>query len=77
MLAANKQVGFFSDAYCVDWSYAKSVLVRRQWAEVLAGKVAQGQYTVDEALAIARQVLYDTPQSLLGMLPSPGGDNRN
>ena len=23
MLPANKQIGFFSDAYCVEWSYAK------------------------------------------------------
>jgi len=69
MLAVNKQVGFFSDAYCLDWAYAKSVLVRRQWAEVLAGKVDQGQYTVDEALKIARQSFYETPQSLLGIVP--------
>jgi hypothetical protein len=69
MLAANKQVGFFSDAYCLDWAYAKAVLVRRQWAEVLAQKVEQGQYTIHEALAIARQILYETPQSLLGMTP--------
>ncbi|MCL5995109.1 MAG: hypothetical protein M1546_03515 [Chloroflexi bacterium] len=69
MLATNKQVGFFSDAYCVDWAYAKTVLVRRQLAEVLAQKVAQRQYTVDEALAIARQILFESPQSLLGMRP--------
>lgn len=69
MLATNKQVGFFSDAYCLDWAYAKSVLVRKQWAEVLAFKIEQGQYSVDEALIIARQCLYDSPQSLLGMIP--------
>lgn len=67
MLAANRQVGFFSDAYCADWTYAKAVLVRRQWSEVLAVKVDQGQYSMDEALAIARQILYETPQQLLGM----------
>jgi len=69
MLAANKQIGFFSDAYCMDWAYAKSVIVRKQWAEVLARKVKQGQYTVDEALAIANQIMFETPQSLLGMKP--------
>ncbi len=36
MLPANKQVGFFSDAYCVEWSYAKAVLVRKLLARVLA-----------------------------------------
>ncbi len=69
MVAANKQVGFFSDAYCVEWAYAKAVIVRRQLAEVLAQKVSQGQYTVDDALAIARQILYITPQTLNGMRP--------
>jgi len=70
MVAANKQVGFFSDAYCVDWTYAKVILVRKQWAEVLAQKVKQGQYTLDDALAIARQTLFETPQALLGMRPA-------
>ncbi len=71
MVAANKQIGFFSDAYCVDWAYAKAALVRKQLAEVLAQKVAQGQYTLDESLSIARDILYQSPQSLLGMRPSP------
>jgi hypothetical protein len=70
MLASNKQIGFFSDAYCVDWAYAKSVLVRKQWAEVLAQKVKQGQYTIDEALGVANQILYESPQMLLGIEPS-------
>ena len=69
MLAANKQVGFFSDAYCLDWSYAKALLVRKQWAEVLAGKIEQGQYSFDGALSIAQQCFYETPQTLLGIVP--------
>ncbi len=69
MVAGNKQIGFFSDAYCVDWAYAKAAIVRKQLAEVLAGKVSQGQYTLDDALSIARQILYETPQTLLGMKP--------
>ena len=69
MLAANKQIGFFSDAYCVDWTYAKAVLVRKQLAEVLAQKVTQGQFSADEALSVARQILWESPQSLLGMQP--------
>ena len=69
MLPANKQVGFFSDAYCVEWTYAKAVIVRKQMARVLADKIEQGQYSVDEALAIARAVLFDSPQTLLGMKP--------
>ncbi|MEW6751334.1 MAG: hypothetical protein AB1505_10205 [Candidatus Latescibacterota bacterium] len=70
MLPLNRQVGFFSDAYCLEWVYGKSLLVRRALAEVLADKVDQGQYDRDLALDIARQVLYETPQSLLGMEPA-------
>ena len=70
MLAANRQVGFFSDAYCAEWAYAKATIIRRQLADVLAEKVAQGQYTLDGALDIAREVLFETPCSLNGMTPA-------
>jgi hypothetical protein len=69
MLPANKQVGFFSDAYCVEWTYAKAVIVRKQLARVLAEKITQGQYSQPEALAIARATLFESPQCLLGMKP--------
>jgi hypothetical protein len=69
MLPTNKQVGFFSDAYCVEWSYAKAVLVRKQLACVLAEKIGQGQFSRNDALAVARAILYETPQTLLGMKP--------
>ena len=69
MVAASKQLGFFSDAYCADWAYAKSVIVKKQLAEVLAGKIGQGQYTKQSALAIAKQILHETPQTLLGLKP--------
>ncbi|OHB78839.1 MAG: hypothetical protein A2W31_17445 [Planctomycetes bacterium RBG_16_64_10] len=69
MLPVNKQIGFFSDAYCLEWTYAKTVLMRKQLAAVLAGKILQGQYTRADALRIARAILYESPQSLLGMVP--------
>jgi hypothetical protein len=69
MVAANRQVAFFSDAYTLEWTYAKAAIIRRQLAEVLAQKVSQGQYDVDDALAIARQILYESPQGLNGMQP--------
>ena len=69
LLPANKQIGFFSDAYCVEWTYAKAILVRRQMARVLAEKIQQGQYSKQDALAIARAILFETPQTLLGMKP--------
>jgi glucuronate isomerase len=69
MLPANKQVGFFSDAYCVEWTYAKAVLVRKQLADVLAHKVEQGQYTRTDAVAVARAILFESPKMILGMTP--------
>ena len=69
MVPVNKQVGFFSDAYCVDWTYGKTILMRKQLAIVLADKVEQGQFTVEQAIAVAKSILYDSPQTLLGMVP--------
>ena len=67
MLPANKQIGFFSDAYCIEWTYAKAKIVRSQLAQVLEQKVRQGQYTVSEALDIARAILFEAPRQLTGM----------
>jgi glucuronate isomerase len=67
MLPVAKQMGFFSDAYCVEWVYGKSRMAEKQLARVLAEKILQGQYTRDDALAIARSILYESPQTLLGM----------
>jgi hypothetical protein len=67
MLPVNKQIGFFSDAYCVEWTYAKVVMVRKILAEVLTGKIETGQYTFEEAVAIAKSILYDSSCELLGM----------
>ena len=72
MLPLNKQVGFFSDAYCLEWTYGKSKIVLSQLAAVLADKVAMGQYSHDEALRVARAILYETPRELLGMRPAAG-----
>jgi hypothetical protein len=69
MLPVNKQVGFFSDAYCVEWTYGKAILIRKQLAQVLAQRIEQGQYSQAEAIAVARAILFDTPQQLLGMKP--------
>jgi glucuronate isomerase len=67
MLPTNKQIGFFSDAYSLEWTYAKSVIVRNQMAQVLEQKIRQGQYTMEESLAVARGVFFDAPQQILGM----------
>ncbi len=71
MLPVNKQVAFFSDAYCVEWTYAKAILLRRQLAGALAERVTRRQYSVAEALSVARSILYETPAGLLGFHGRP------
>jgi glucuronate isomerase len=73
MVSVNKQMGFFSDAYVVEWAYAKGVIVRKQMAQVFAEKIDQGQYTLDDALSVARSILFESPQALLGMRPIDAG----
>jgi hypothetical protein len=70
MLPLNKQVGFFSDAYCVEWVYGKALLVRKILASVLAERVLRGQFGKNEAVSIAREICYETPQTLVGMRPN-------
>jgi len=72
MLPLNKYIGFLSDAYCIEWTYAKSVMVRRLLTEALANKVALGMYGTDMAVDAARAILYETPQTLCHMVP--GGE---
>lgn len=70
MLPVNKQVGFFSDAYCAEWVHGKMMIVRRSMADVLGAKVRSGQYSPEQAIDIARQILFETPQTLAGFEPS-------
>lgn len=70
MVPLNKQVGFFSDAYSLEWTYGKALLVRKIMAQVLAEKVLAGQYARRDALDVAKEILYVTPQTLLGMTPA-------
>ncbi len=69
MLPTNKQVGFFSDAYCVEWTYAKLCIVRQAIGTRPGPQGEPGQYSREDAVAIARAILFDSPRSLLGMVP--------
>jgi hypothetical protein len=69
MLPVNKQVGFYSDAYCIEWTYGKAFLIRKQLAAVLAQKIEQGQYSFDDAISIARSIVFETPQTFNGFKP--------
>ncbi|MHB9071377.1 MAG: hypothetical protein ACYC54_13550 [Sedimentisphaerales bacterium] len=65
MLPSNKQVGFFSDAYCVEWLWAKSKLVRLLLNNALQNRIDRKQYTIEQAIEIAKSVLQITPEKLL------------
>jgi hypothetical protein len=69
MVPANKQIGFFSDAYCVEWSFAKAVIVRKILSRVLAERIEIGQLDRAAAVEFARWILFESPQSLLRMVP--------
>lgn len=69
MLPVNRQIGFFSDAYTIEWVYGKAMLVRRQMAQLLAGRISEGWLDLDEAMAIAKEIMYETPKDALGMEP--------
>ena len=69
MLPANKQIGFFSDAYCVEWTYAKLHIVRKILARALASRMELNQFSREDALATARAILFESPQTLLGFVP--------
>jgi hypothetical protein len=69
MLPVNRQIGFFSDAYTIEWVYGKAMLVRRQMAQLLSARISEGWYSLDEAMGIARETLYQTPMDALGMKP--------
>ena len=69
MLPANKQIGFFSDAYCVEWAYAKARIVLLQLAQVLAERVRSGQYDQETAVDTGQEILYHSPLRLSGMRP--------
>ena len=70
MLPTTSQCGFFSDAYCLEWQYAKAVLVRQAHADALGERVDRGQYSHDEAVSIARSVLFESAEVTLGMTPA-------
>jgi hypothetical protein len=69
MLPLNRQIGFFSDAYTIEWVYGKAAMVRRQLAQVLADRVGSGWYSLDDSLTIARAILYESAIENLGMEP--------
>jgi len=61
---ANKIMGFGGDYLCVEGSYGHSVMARENSAKVLAKKVDDGVYDIDEAKKYATWILRDNPKNL-------------
>lgn len=64
MLPMNKSCGFFSDAYCVEWVYGKSRLIRREMAFALTEMVTEHYLTEGDAIEIAKQYFEENPKRL-------------
>lgn len=64
VLPYTRFLGFFSDAYMVEWVYGKSSVVRNETARVLAAKVRQGYYTEELAMEIAWELFHGNPRRL-------------
>ena len=60
----NKIMGFGGDYLCVEGSYGHSVMARENVAKVLARKVDDGIYDIDEAKKYATWILRDNPKNL-------------
>ncbi|HUT73259.1 MAG TPA: hypothetical protein VM221_00300 [Armatimonadota bacterium] len=67
VLPASKWSAMFTDAYVVEWAYAKSLLIRKELAAALAACVEDGYLQEDDAVAVARNVLHDSPATLYGI----------
>lgn len=64
MVPRARLVAFFSDGYCVDWVYGRLRTVQRVLANVMAERIERGFMTREEALAAARDMLFETPRRL-------------
>lgn len=64
MLPPVKWSAFFSDSYEVEWIVGKAVITRKELSWVLSQKIMEGYMTEEDALATARQVLYESPKRL-------------
>lgn len=64
----NKITAFGGDYIFIEGSYGHSVMARRNIERVLAEKIAEGWFGVDEAMQYARAVLYENALALYGPL---------
>jgi glucuronate isomerase len=56
--------GFFSDGWCIEWTYGRLRLVQRTLANVLAEKIERGFLTEENAVDLARRILFESPRRI-------------
>ncbi|MBS3820516.1 MAG: hypothetical protein GVY16_09655 [Planctomycetes bacterium] len=64
MVPLSRLIGFFSDGWCVDYVYGRLTMVRRTLANVLAERIERGYADRQDALEVARTILFDTPHEI-------------
>lgn len=67
MLPINRQIGYFSDAYCADWAYGKILLIRKITAKILSQMVDEGYYSFNNAVEIAEMLFSGSAAAIYGM----------
>lgn len=67
MIPLNRQVGYLTDAYCIDWVYGKNRIVLSQFAIVFTEKIQTEQYTIKDVEYIAKNIFYDSPIEILSI----------
>jgi len=64
---AHKIIGFGGDYFVVEKVYGHLVLARETIARALATKITDGWLTHDQALTLAKKMLYDNPKALYNL----------
>lgn len=61
MVPMNKIIGFFSDAYHIEWCYPKLKMIKSILKDILMERINRGWYDTELACVIVRKLFYDNP----------------
>jgi len=64
VVPGHKIIGFGGDYFVVEKVYGHLVMAREVIARALSAKIADGWFTYDRAIAMAKKMLYDNPKAL-------------
>jgi len=64
MVPGHKITGFGGDYFVVEKTYGHLVLAREVIARALATKITDGWFTFEQAITMAKKMLYDNPKAL-------------